>query len=584
MFSQQGMQADKGWAWAVLAASSGANFLNGILVYFVGVVHAGLLKKFQSSVTTTAWVGAIYSSLETLGAPLASVVISRFGCRVCCVVGGVLCFTGFTASAFVTSIEQLFFTYGLLAGFGLAFQYSPTNITVGFYFDKLRGLASGLSLAATAVGVLSGSVLTQILMDEYSVSGAFLLIGAVSLHFSLCGMFYRPSVYEGENATLDLAHSREQEDETRFSVQGVEVRPDSGHVGASEEDGEYVVPLLQTGRSSPSRQTKDRENIKNSAVDKLVEDSSGKDTLPRAPTDIELGDKTESQAGAVLNQTSTTRIYRETIMLDNARNSLPASVEDDSVESSLLNSDPQIHISTDTTSVRRTKILQSQAVQSALHNDLERSKVVGRTELNTAVQMSQTTTINGRKNSCEVNKTYRQRRETSRKNVADTYRQVLRNKAFTVHCGSILMAYIHIAGVYLHLPEYAMTHGTAPTQAAALFVAVGIFGLLGRTLSGFASTEPSIDPLILEMGGMGLCGVTTILFPLYSGTYVGQMVFAAMFGLYTGPQVALMTVLTVRFVGVRLLATGFGVMIFTMGVGYIAGPPLAGLPNNPPQE
>ena len=59
--------ADSSWAWVVLGASLGSNFLNGCLSYFVGVVHTGLIKKFQpDSVTFLAFTGAMYSSLTIL--------------------------------------------------------------------------------------------------------------------------------------------------------------------------------------------------------------------------------------------------------------------------------------------------------------------------------------------------------------------------------------------------------------------------------------------------------------------------------------------------------------------------------------
>ena len=60
-------KTDQGWAWVVLAASLGSSLLNGTLCYFVGVVHAGLLKKYNESVAMTAWAGGIYSSLMSLG-------------------------------------------------------------------------------------------------------------------------------------------------------------------------------------------------------------------------------------------------------------------------------------------------------------------------------------------------------------------------------------------------------------------------------------------------------------------------------------------------------------------------------------
>ena len=44
--------------------------------------------------------------------------------------------------------------------------------------------------------VRCGSVL-QALMEEFNVSGAFLLLGGFSLHFCFFAMFFRPTEYEG---------------------------------------------------------------------------------------------------------------------------------------------------------------------------------------------------------------------------------------------------------------------------------------------------------------------------------------------------------------------------------------------------
>ena len=64
--------------------------------------------------------------------------------------------------------------------------------------------------------------------------------------------------------------------------------------------------------------------------------------------------------------------------------------------------------------------------------------------------------------------------KTNMLTIVDNYLAVLTNKAFMLHCFSAMAANIHVSGVYLHLPEYVQSLGTSPTQAAALFVAVGV--------------------------------------------------------------------------------------------------------------
>nr|KAG5695060.1 hypothetical protein BaRGS_032553 [Batillaria attramentaria] len=125
--------------------------------------------------------------------------------------------------------------------------------------------------------------------------------------------------------------------------------------------------------------------------------------------------------------------------------------------------------------------------------------------------------------------------------------------------------------------EYSKTMGTDVTRAATLFVGVGIFSLVSRLGSGFLTTGSRVNAFYLSVSLMALCGAATSLFPLYSGSYLGQMVFACLFGLSTGGFYTLINVLTVELVGFGdTLAMAYGMEVFVMGVGYVAGPPLAG--------
>jgi hypothetical protein len=53
------------------------------------------------------------------------------------------------------------------------------------------------------------------------------------------------------------------------------------------------------------------------------------------------------------------------------------------------------------------------------------------------------------------------------------------------------------------------------------------------------------------------------------------MLLAAAFGMYTGAAWASYSPLLLELLGVGRVATGVGLYLFTMGLGYLAGPPLA---------
>ena len=48
--------------------------------------------------------------------------------------------------------------------------------------------------------IVLSCVHVQALLEEYTVSGALLLLGAVSLHFCFFGMFFRPTMFERRQA------------------------------------------------------------------------------------------------------------------------------------------------------------------------------------------------------------------------------------------------------------------------------------------------------------------------------------------------------------------------------------------------
>lgn len=63
---------------------------------------------------------------------------------------------------------------------------------VGRYFDKRRSLANGLSVAGSGVGSFLIPPILHFLIDQYSIKGCILVLGAFSFHLCIAGMLYRP--------------------------------------------------------------------------------------------------------------------------------------------------------------------------------------------------------------------------------------------------------------------------------------------------------------------------------------------------------------------------------------------------------
>lgn len=77
----------------------------------------------------------------------------------------------------------------------MALSFSSIIVTVGTYFDKKRGFASGLLMASGSLGGLMMAPVLRVLLNLYSVEGALLIMAAVASHIIACGLLLRPPTF-----------------------------------------------------------------------------------------------------------------------------------------------------------------------------------------------------------------------------------------------------------------------------------------------------------------------------------------------------------------------------------------------------
>ncbi|XP_069104718.1 monocarboxylate transporter 12-like [Argopecten irradians] len=182
--------------WMVLISGFFTIFLGTSLGYSSGVIHVALLEKYNRSNLITAWVGSLFSSMFCLGAPIGSALVNSFSCRACVIIGGSLNMIGFALSCFAPKFEFLFFSYGIFAGFGQSFSNIGAVVSIGYYFQKQRTLATGAILVGTGFGIVIFPPLIRIFIDIYGIDSAFLLIGGISFQTCAFGAFLRPHKME----------------------------------------------------------------------------------------------------------------------------------------------------------------------------------------------------------------------------------------------------------------------------------------------------------------------------------------------------------------------------------------------------
>ncbi|XP_070533306.1 monocarboxylate transporter 12-like isoform X2 [Ptychodera flava] len=123
---------------------------------------------------------------------ISNALVRRIGHRPTVMLAGALGTTGLLLSSFATSLHQLYFTYGGIAGFGLGMSYMPCVDMTGKYFKRRLSLALGLGMSGTGAGQFLLALVNQLLVDYYGWRGMLLILAAVSFHMCLAGALLRP--------------------------------------------------------------------------------------------------------------------------------------------------------------------------------------------------------------------------------------------------------------------------------------------------------------------------------------------------------------------------------------------------------
>ena len=129
-------------------------------------------------------MGSIAISQFCFLGQLSTTLITRFGARVTSLIGGAFCSVSLLASSFVNNIELLFFTYGILFGFGCCCTFTCGLYVMGQYFKEKLSIATGILTAGQGgAGLIMGPMLGALIRATTWQVTCRVMSGAV---FVLC--------------------------------------------------------------------------------------------------------------------------------------------------------------------------------------------------------------------------------------------------------------------------------------------------------------------------------------------------------------------------------------------------------------
>ena len=182
---------DGGWGWVVVLSSLVISMIADGISFSFGLLYIEFLNHFEESKSKTAWIGSLFMAVPLLSGPIMSALVDRYGCKYMTMLGGLISATGFILSCFGNSIEYELVTFGVIAGIGLGLCYVTAVVSIAYWFDKYRTLATGLGACGTGVGTFVYAPMTQYFIDEFGWRGTILLLAGTFLNMCVCGAVMR---------------------------------------------------------------------------------------------------------------------------------------------------------------------------------------------------------------------------------------------------------------------------------------------------------------------------------------------------------------------------------------------------------
>ncbi len=122
---------------------------------YVWTLFTGPLnQKLGTTLAELQWTVSLLIILQTWFSPFQAYLVDRFGPRLLISVGALLSGASWVLSASVDNIWALYFTYGVICGFGTGIIYVGIIGLMVRWFPDRRGLATGLAAAGYGFGAI----------------------------------------------------------------------------------------------------------------------------------------------------------------------------------------------------------------------------------------------------------------------------------------------------------------------------------------------------------------------------------------------------------------------------------------------
>ncbi|XP_074041178.1 monocarboxylate transporter 12 [Leptinotarsa decemlineata] len=542
---------DGGWGWVVVLGSFMCNVIVDGVIFSFGTFLEDIAEEFNVTQPEVALVGSLMSGFYLIAGPFVSAIANRYGFRLVTIVGAIIAAAAFAISNFASSVLFLHISYGVVGGIGFGFIYAPSIITIGFYFEKWRALATGIAVCGSGIGTFVFAPISKLMIQHLGWRGALLCEAALSLSCIIYGCTFRPL----KPTKVRELRDKEEEPELKMDPSKLPLMTKMKMEEAMRAMKRHSVGHIHDNHSSIPRLLGVNNNSDYPTVSDVYhtisipnqKDTSRKKVLGEALSFPSLGwDRRKSLKNSELMDREKLKPIISPKKLDTDKSDKEDVVRplyrDDIFFGGSLSRLPQY---TSNTSLGYNLAI----TRLPTENDVQEE----------------------RRHTCKLCP------EALRRVLATMLDfSLLKSPTFLILAIGGFFTMMGFFVPYMYLGSRATSNGIDESMAVWLISTIGIANTFGRMFYGVISSFPGMNALVINNIALTVGGLATIL----SGVTMAveyQFFYCIVFGLAISCFASLRSVVVVDLLGLEKLTNAFGLLLLFQGVAAIIGAPLAGV-------
>lgn len=166
-------------------------------VYAWSLFNLPLAGKFHDEVSSVSFTFGLLTLFLAIGSSIAGSLKNRIGLRAVVALSAICCTIGLILASFASNVWVLYFSAGILLGFGDGIGYLLVITNCVRFFPNRKGLVSALCVGAYGLGSLLFKSIDSFAMQSYGLENALLIWGAITFVIVFASSFI---VFDSINA------------------------------------------------------------------------------------------------------------------------------------------------------------------------------------------------------------------------------------------------------------------------------------------------------------------------------------------------------------------------------------------------